>query len=68
MLTSFFKGNTAPIEKLILQQIEDAVQQQNFERATTLRDIYRHIEQLVEKQHVELPKKISGYVVEIRQI
>jgi len=45
-----------------------AIADQRFERAARLRDIYRHIEQVVEKQHVELPKNISGYVIEIRQI
>jgi excinuclease UvrABC nuclease subunit len=65
---SFFKGNTEPIEKMLLQQIKNAVLNQHFEWAANLRDIYYHIEQFVEKQHVELPKNISGYVLEIRQI
>jgi excinuclease UvrABC nuclease subunit len=56
------------VEKEILHQIEMAISRQHFEWAANLRDIYRHIEQLVEKQHVELPKDISGYVLEIRQI
>jgi excinuclease UvrABC nuclease subunit len=68
LFISFFKGNTDPVEKTLLQEIENAVQKQHFEWATKLRDIYYHIEQFVEKQHVELPKNISGYVLEIRQI
>jgi excinuclease UvrABC nuclease subunit len=67
-LISFFKGNTTLIEQEILQQIEKAVSSQHFEWAATLRDIYRHIAQVVERQHVELPKNIQGYVVEIRTI
>jgi excinuclease UvrABC nuclease subunit len=56
------------VEKLLLQQIDEAIKKQNFEWAAKLRDIYRHIAELVEKQHVELPKNISGYVLEIRKI
>jgi len=67
-LISFFKGDTTRIEKEILQQIDTAVLEQHFEWAAKLRDIYRHIEQVVEKQHVELPQKISGYVLAIRPI
>ncbi|MDR3169042.1 MAG: hypothetical protein LBU27_04725 [Candidatus Peribacteria bacterium] len=59
LLTSFFKGNTAPIEKLLLSQINEAVEQQHFEYAAKLRDIYQQIEQFVEKQHVELPKNLA---------
>jgi excinuclease UvrABC nuclease subunit len=68
ILTSFFKGNTAPIEKLLLNQINEAIEKQHFEYAAKLRDLYQHIEQFVEKQHVELPKNLTGYVLEIRQI
>jgi excinuclease ABC subunit C len=68
LLSSFFKGNTKPIEKELLHQIQQAAERQHFERAATLRDMYHHIEQLVEKQHVELPQKISGYVLGIRTI
>ena len=45
-----------------------AVEKEHFEWAAKLRDIYVHIEQMVEKQNVELEKPITGYVVEIRQI
>jgi excinuclease UvrABC nuclease subunit len=56
---SFFKGDTKWIEREILHQIETAIIHQHFEWAAHLRDIYRKIEQFVEKQHVELPKNIS---------
>jgi excinuclease ABC subunit C len=68
LFSSFFKGNTKPVEKELLQQIQQAVALQHFEWAATLRDMYRQIEQIVERQHVELPKNISGYVVSIRTI
>lgn len=65
---SFFKGETKWVEAEILHQIEEAIVRQHFEWAANLRDIYRHIAELVEKQHVELPKNTSGYVLEMRQI
>jgi excinuclease UvrABC nuclease subunit len=65
---SFFKGDTKWIETEILHQIEVAVTRQHFEWAANLRDIYRHIAELVEKQHVELSKNTSGYVLEMRQV
>lgn len=67
IITSFFRWNTSPIQKEIKNQIHTAIQTQNFERAAKLRDIYLHIEQLVEKQNVELEQKITGYVLDIRQ-
>mgnify|MGYP003293763600 CR=1 FL=1 len=42
------------IEKEMLKQIDDAVANQNFEWAAKIRDMYLHIEELVEKQHVDL--------------
>lgn len=66
--TSFFRWNTKPIEKEIKNQIQTAIQTQNFERAAKLRDIFLHIEQMVERQTVELDKKITWYVMEIRKI
>ena len=68
MFTSFFKWNTKPIEKEILSQIDEAVSKQNFEWAWSLRDIYIHIEELVEKQHVELWKDLTWYVLAIKEI
>ena len=68
MLSSFFKWNTKPIEKELLSQIDDAVSKQNFEWASQIRDIYMHIEELVEKQHVELWKNLTWYVLAIKQI
>ena len=68
MFTSFFKWNTKPIEKEILFQIDEAVSKQNFEWAWSLRDIYTHIEELVERQHVELWKNLTWYVLAIKEI
>lgn len=68
MFGSFFKWNTKPIEKEMLSQINSAVKSQNFERAWQIRDIYLHIEELVEKQHVELWKDLTGFVLCIKEI
>jgi excinuclease UvrABC nuclease subunit len=38
----------------LLSQINEAISEQNFEWASQIRDIYMHIEELVERQHVEL--------------
>ena len=68
IFSSFFKWNTKPIEKVLLAQINDAVDKQNFEWASQIRDIYMHIEQLVERQHVELWKNLTWYVLAIKEI
>ena len=68
LFTSFFKGNTKPIEKELLRQISLASDSQNFEWAGKLRDIYLQIEQFTEKQYVEIQKNLTGYVLEIRKI
>ena len=39
-ITSFFQGNTTPITQEIHKQIQQASEQQNFEWAAQLRDIY----------------------------
>ena len=68
IFSSFFKWNTKPIEKVLLSQIDDAVVKQNFEWASQIRDIYMHIEELVERQHVELWKNLTWYVLAIKEI
>jgi excinuclease UvrABC nuclease subunit len=56
LIEQFFRGNTKPIEQEIKKQIKLAAEQQHFERAAKLRDIYLQIENLVEKQTVVLSK------------
>ena len=68
IVEQFFKWNTKPVEKEIKNQIQKAVDVENFERATKLRDIYLQIENLTEKQTVVLPKSISGYICQIKEI
>lgn len=68
IITSFFKGNTKPIEREIHEQLETAITQENFERAAQLRDIYQSLQWFVEKQDVVLPDKKNGYLALIKTI
>lgn len=68
LITSFFRGNTKPIEKQIKKLIDDAVQLEHFERAAKLRDIYLQIDQFVERQSVELSKNATSSLLMIREI
>lgn len=68
LIEQFFRWNTKPVEKEIKKQINLAVEQQHFERAAKLRDIYLQIENLVEKQTVVLSKDTTWYVCQIREI
>ncbi len=68
LITSFFKGNTKPIEQKLKKLIDEAVQVQNFEWAAKLRDIYLQIWQFTEKQSVEYAKSFSGYLLQIREL
>lgn len=68
IITSFFKGNTKPIEKEMYKQIEEAIIHENFEWAAQLRDIYRSIQWFVERQDVVLQEKKDGYLCLIKTI
>lgn len=68
ILTSFFKGNTKPIEDKIYHQIEEAIIHENFEWAAQLRDIYTSLQGFVEKQNVVLPERKDGYLAVIKSI
>lgn len=67
-ITSFFKGNTKPIEDRIHEQIETAIIHKNYERAAQLRDIYQSLHWFVEKQNVVLPEKKDGYLALVKSI
>lgn len=68
LITSFFRGNTKPIEKQIKKLIDDAVKLEHFERAAKLRDIYLQIDQFVERQSVELSKNATSSLLMMREI
>ena len=67
-IISFFKGNTKPIKDVIKEQIHQASQQNNFERAGKLRDIFLEIDNLTEQQTVVLPEKTTGYMIQVRPV
>lgn len=67
-IASFFRWNTWPIEQELLQQINIASKNQNFEWAAKLRDIYTNIASFVERQTVVLDLPLCGYIFEIREI
>ena len=68
LIEQFFRWNTKPVEQEIKKQIKLAAEQQHFERAAKLRDIYLQIENLVEKQTVVLSKDTTWYICQIREI
>jgi excinuclease ABC subunit C len=68
LIVNFFKGDTKPVEELILKEIEKAVEKQSFERAARLRDIYFNLQKFVEKQNVVLDESISWYYFLVKQI
>lgn len=67
LISNFFKWNTAPIEKKIMELINEAIENQNFERAAKLRDIYLQIWNFTEQQSVEYSKSFSWYLLQIRE-
>lgn len=67
-ITSFFKGNTKPIEQEIREQLNDAIDNQHFEWAGKLRDILLSLQSFTEQQTVVIPSPITGHILEIREI
>ncbi len=68
LLVDFFSGNTKPVQKEILAQIDRCIEKQHFEWAAKLRDIYVHIEKFVEKQTVVLDKPVTGKIFYMKKI
>lgn len=68
LIISFFKGNTLLVEKEIKSLIAKSIREENFERAAKLRDIYMHIQELVERQTVVIQKPITWYISQIKKI
>lgn len=60
-IIQFFKWNTKPVENLILDEINKAINNQNFEWAARLRDIYFNIQKFIEKQTVVLNENVNWY-------
>ncbi len=67
-LISFFNGNIRSITKDIEKKLQECIANQHFEYAATLRDIYLHLEQLTERQHVVLNPSLTGKIVRLTTI
>lgn len=60
LFVDFLEGKRDTLLKHILQEIEQAASQENYERAAKLRDMYTTLEQITQRQHIILPQEYSG--------
>jgi len=67
IIKDFFNWKTKELEKLILEKINQAVEEENFEYAQILKNIYLNIEKLSQKQTIELWEKVNWYFIKIRK-
>jgi excinuclease ABC subunit C len=67
-ITRFLNGNYPELTKELKQQMQEAAESLQFERAKELRDLIADIDILMEKQHVSLTDQVDrdvfGYYVE----
>ena len=68
LLSDFFSGKTKTLKDYIMQRLEEAVQQQHFEYAANVRDMYTKVDLLTEKQNVVLSRPVTGNIVLIKSI
>ena len=68
LLSDFFSGKTKTLKEYIMQRLEESVQQQHFEYAAKLRDMYTKVDLLTEKQNVVLSRPVTGNIVLIKSI
>ena len=66
LIIDYFNGDSESIKKLIEEKINQAIEQQNFEYAAKLRDIYFELDKFINKQIIELDTPIDWYFVKIR--
>lgn len=60
LLRALFSGRTKTFMQYITDEIDHAVDKENFERAAKLRDMYNHAEYLSDKQTVVFDKNIEA--------
>lgn len=65
LINNFFHWKTDHIQELLINDINRCIQDQHFERAWKLRDIYMQINQHTQKQTVLLDKNIDGIIASI---
>ena len=66
LIVDYFRGDADPIKNLIKEKIQQAVENENFEYAAKLRDIYFKLDKFINKQIIEINQPITGYFVRIR--
>ncbi len=65
---NFFEWKTEKVENKILDEINRAIQIENYERAARLRDIYQNIRKFTSKQGIELSETITWNFFKIKHI
>ncbi|GEO25868.1 UvrABC system protein C [Alicyclobacillus acidoterrestris] len=58
-ITNFLHGGHQDVVKDLQQKMEQAAAELNFERAGELRDLIRHIEQVMEEQKITTPDQVD---------
>ncbi len=67
-IKEFFNGKTNFIKKDLFEEINKAIEKQNFERAGQLKEFYMELNDRTERQTVILNKDVSGIVWQISKI
>ena len=67
-ITSFFEGNTKEVKNKIMNDIDEAISKEHFERCINLKTILTQIDAWTEKQHVVLAPNYSGHIITINEL
>lgn len=67
IIKDFFNWKTKWVSKLILEKINQAIKDENFEYAKNLKNIYYQIDRISEKQTIELSESINWYFIKTRK-
>ena len=67
IIKDFFNWKTDSIKKLIIEKINKAIEEENFEYANILKWFYNKIESLSNKQSIELEEKVNWFFIKIRK-
>ncbi|WP_338983082.1 excinuclease ABC subunit UvrC [Spiroplasma endosymbiont of Othius punctulatus] len=62
-IKSFFKGNTENVEKILVERMEKASNNLQFEQAQKIKEMLGHIDFFVQKQNVLLNEKKDRHVI-----
>lgn len=67
-LKAFFEGDVQVVLDTIRQQVETAIQREQYERCAKLRDIYHYVESFAQKQEVVFAQPVTGNILSIHQV